>query len=345
MTYIQTMKDLAQNKIFPVYLLYGNETYLLQNVQQKIIAAVLDNPEQNMNYSVLDMEEVPVQDAIHDAETFPFFDEKKVIMLKNSTFFKPVPDKGSVEHDLKVLAAYLENPVDYTVLVFICPYEKVDERKKVLKLIKENGQVVPCQEPKENELYQWIKLMAEDLNIKMDQDVIPLLIEEIGTDLMALSKELEKLSLYAEDGKSISRETAEALISRHVQSSGFKMIDAVMNNQLSKAISMYKGLLKQSEEPIALLALLASQIRLILQSKILKNKGYTGNQIAKQLKVHPFRVKMALEREKYFAMDKLQHMIDLLTRTDDQIKRGEMDKELAIELLLYELIQSNKKSS
>lgn len=340
MSYIQTIKDLENHKIFPVYLLYGNEPFLLQNAQQKIVNAVLDKPEYDLTYSVVDLENIPVQNAVHDAETFPFFGEKKVLVLKNASFFKAVPDKSTVDHDLGILAEYLKNPVDYTVLIMVCPNEKIDARKKIVKLIQEHGQVVECQKPKEKELYQWIQVMSGELNLKLDRNVVSLLAEEVGTDLMALQKEMEKLSLFSGGDGLITMEDAEPLISHHAQATGFKMLDAIMNHELKEAIRIFKDLRKQNEEPIALLALLASQVRLILQCKLMKNKGYTQNQMAKQLQVHPFRVKMALDRETYFSLDELYHMIDRLTGTDDRIKRGEMDKDLAIELLLYEFAKT-----
>ena len=45
------------------------------------------------------------------------------------------------------------------------------------------------------------------------------------------------------------------------------------------------------EEPIKLLALITSNYRLYYQCKILAQKGYSGQQIAKTINVHPYRVK------------------------------------------------------
>ena len=54
-------------------------------------------------------------------------------------------------------------------------------------------------------------------------------------------------------------------------------------------------LLRNGEEPIMLTSLIASQIRLMIHVETLRKKGYQQHQIAKTLKVHPYRVKLMME--------------------------------------------------
>ncbi|MBB6454337.1 DNA polymerase-3 subunit delta [Salirhabdus euzebyi] len=338
MTYFEVIKELKNKKISPIYLLFGNETYLIQDLQQKIIQKVLDEPERGMNLSTFDLEETPIQEAILDAETFPFFGEKKVLLLKNANLFKANPDKTKVEHDLKSLEQYMQEPVDYTVIIFVAPYEKVDERKKIVKQMKQMGSMVKCEPPKEKELKSWIEMLLKNMNVHMENAAIQLLMNEVGSDLMAIQKELEKFSHYVEDKEPITIDIVKQLVSRHVESSTFTMVDAVMNQNIAEAIATFKDLMKKNEEPIAMLALFASQIRLILQCKLLKGKGYSKPQMDKQIKAHPYAIKMALDRERFFSVEQLYEMVSVLTKTDEQMKRGKVEKELAFELLLYQLI-------
>ncbi len=337
MSYFDVVEEIKKKKFYPIYLLFGSESYLIQDLEQKLIKSIIDEPEHGLNFSTLDLEETPIQEAILDAETFPFFGEKKILLLKNASIFKANPDKTKVEHNLKVLEDYLVDPVDHTVVIFVAPYEKVDERKKIVKRMKETGKVVKCDPPKEWEVQKWINMLASQLGVHIDEQGSNVLLEEVGTDLMAISKEIEKFASYVGENKQITKEVVENLVSRHVESSAFKMVDAVMNKNLGEAIGIFKELTKRKEEPIALLALFASQLRLILQCKLLKNKGYTSQQMSKQVKAHRYAVKMALEREKHFSLNQLYEMITVLAKTDEQMKRGEVEKELAFELLLHNL--------
>lgn len=94
------------------------------------------------------------------------------------------------------------------------------------------------------------------------------------------------------------------------------------------------------EEPIAMIGLLAFQFRSILQVKLLKQQGYNQYQMQKQLGLHPYVVKIAMNRERQFTIDKLERIIIQLAETDAAIKQGRMEKDLAFELLLYELIEA-----
>ncbi|QHE53049.1 DNA polymerase III subunit delta [Pontibacillus sp. HMF3514] len=345
MVYFDALKKIKKKQFDPVYLIYGTESYLIQDLQQALVQNALSEDEHDVNLSVYDLEEMPIQEVIMDAETFPFFGDRKLLLCKNPSFFKAKPDKVQVEHDLNVLQSYLEQPVDYSVIVFIAPYEKVDERKKIIKQIKEVGQVIPCQSFKEYEMNDWIQSMAKELHINLESPALEIFIQENGTNLMSIRNELEKMALYVGEGGTVTKEVAELLASHNPQASAFKLVDAVMNQNIQRAMLIYKDLEKQNEEPIGLLALLASQFRLIFQSKLLKQKGYSQNQIAQQAKVAPFAVKMALKRERGFTDKELSLIMQHLTEADAAIKQGKMDKTLAFEMLLYELINLKRSTS
>ncbi|UOQ93796.1 DNA polymerase III subunit delta [Halobacillus shinanisalinarum] len=326
-----------------IYLLYGTESYLIQEHKQKIIEKTLKPGDREFNISQYDLEETPVEDVVIDAEIFPFLGEKKVVIAHHPTFLKAKPDKLPFEHNVDAFLEYINHPADYSVLILIAPYEKLDERKKVFKQLKKAGELILCQPIREWDMDKWIQSIAKDLHITIPESVHELFAQEIGTNLMALRKEIEKLALNVEKGGVVSRELAEDLLSHSAEASGLKLVDAVMEKDLGRAIKLYKDLVKASEEPIALIALLASQFRIISQVKILKQKGYAQNQMKSYVKAHPFVIKMALKREQAFTNEELNEIIQQLAETDYIMKQGYMEKELAFEMLLYRLIHIKKK--
>ncbi len=328
----------SENMPKQIYLLYGTESYLIQEHKQKIIEQTLSPKDRDFNISQYDLEETPVEDVVTDAETFPFLGDNKVVIAFHPTFLKAKPDKLPFDHNVEALLQYINNPADYSVLILIAPYEKLDERKKVFKQFKKNGEVLSCQPIREWDMDKWIQKIAKDLQITIPESVFELFAQEIGTNLMALRKEIEKLALHVEKGGVVSRELAENLLSHSAEASGLKLVDAVMEKNLGRAIRLYKDLVKANEEPIALIALLASQFRIISQVKTLKQKGYAQNQMKSYVKAHPFVIKMALKRERAFTNEELNEIIQQLAETDYIMKQGQMDKELAFEMLLYQLI-------
>lgn len=341
MSYLDVLQQLKRNELAPIYLLHGTESYFIQNIMKELKKKVLlDTDEENL--SVYDLEETPIEEVITDAETYPFFGERKLIIANNPSFLKAIQDKISFEHHLESLERYLEQPVDYSVLVLIAPYEKMDDRKKLNKLLKKTAVIANCQPIKDKELRAWITNMADQLHILIADDAYGVFESQLATNLYLLQNELTKLATYIGEGGVITKEIAEELISHTADESSLRLVEAVIDRNLPKAIAIFKELEKMKEEPIGMIALLAYQFRIILRAKLLKKKGYNQFQIQKQLGAHPYVVKIAMVREQKFTVEQLEAVINLLADADRKMKQGHMEKGLIFELLLYNLIQINQ---
>src|SRR5699024_8668377 len=260
MTYTDILQQVKQKQIAPVYLLYGTESYFIQNITKHINKAVLDD-DTDENLSVYDLDETPVQEVITDAETYPFFGGKKLIYAYNPSFLKAKPDKLPFEHDLDTVIQYLNQPVDYSVIVFIASYEKIDERKKISKSLKQHGVIAECNPIRDYELRNWITNLAGSMNITIEKDAFDRLESELSTNLHQVRNELEKLALFVGQNGVVTNEIAENLVSHTETNSSLRLVDAVIDRDLHKAVSIYKDLEKMKEDPIGMIALLASQFR------------------------------------------------------------------------------------
>ncbi|MFD2630887.1 DNA polymerase III subunit delta [Oceanobacillus kapialis] len=334
----QEVKKSLKKQIASVYLIYGTESYFIEKLKSELVQRVLGEDKDNL--AVYDLEETPIQEVVTDTETYPFFGGQKLIFANNPVFLKAKPDKTAFEHDVNTLERYLSQPVDYSVLVLIAPYEKIDERKKISKLLKKQATVAICNPIRDYEVNKWIKDLAVQFNITIEPDAMEIFETELSTNLQMLENELTKLALYVGENGVITKEIAEQMIAHTADNSSLRLVDAVIEGDLYKAIAIAKDLQKLKEEPIALIGLLSFQFRTILRVKLLKQKGYTQAQMQKQLGVHPYVIKIALNREKRFQLEVLQRIIDRLANADAAMKVGAMEKELTFELLLFDLIQT-----
>ncbi|WP_066194195.1 MULTISPECIES: DNA polymerase III subunit delta [Gracilibacillus] len=344
MDYLQHIQKMKQGTFDLVYYLYGTETYMLEAVKQAMIQYGMQPEEQDTNLSLYDLEETTIQEVITDAETFPFLGERKIIIANNADFLKAKPQNTEIVHQPEELLRYLENPAPYSILVMIAPYEKVDERKKVVKQLKKSASTIACEALKEWNVQTVIHSIAKENKVYISEEVVNYFINEIGTNLMLIHSEMAKLALYVGEGNHIRLEDAETLLSSPENSSALKLVDAIMENNLAKAVNISKDLQKMNEDPIALLALVASQYRTLLQVKLLKQQGFTQQQMAKQLKIHPYVAKLSLQRQNNYSLKELELAIDWLAETDTEIKTGGMEKSLAFELLLYRLVNIRSQS-
>lgn len=334
---LEIWKQINKRKIDPIYLIYGNESFLINETKQLLINTVVNEEELDFNLSSYDLEETPIEAAIEDAETLPFMGEKRLIILQNPIFLTSEKPKGKVEHNLSRLETYLSEPAPYSVVVFTAPYEKLDERKKITKELKRKAVVGEAKRLAEPELKSWIRERANNNGVEIEEKAIELMLTLAGTNLFMLASEVDKLSLYAGESRQIDSMMVDKLVARSLEQNIFTLIDKIVHRRIEEALRIYYDLLKQNEEPIKILALMAGQFRLIYQVKELARKGYGQQQMAGYLKAHPFRIKLAAGQAKYFSDQELANVIKMIANADYQMKTGGMKKEMLIEMILFHL--------
>ena len=332
-------KDIKKKKLTSTYLLLGKESFLMQETVQLLVDAALVEEEKDFNLSVYDMEETSVEIAIEDAETLPFMGEKRVVIIKNPIFLTAEKKKDKVEHGIGKLEEYMNSPAPYTVLILLAPYEKLDERKKITKLIKKQSSVIELKALSDQESINWITTIAEQENVYITKEATNELMVLTANDLMIMHQELKKLSTYVGDGGSITPDDVRLLVARSLEQNIFELIDHVIHRRSKEALQIFYDLLKNNEEPIKILSLLVTQFRLILHVKELSNTGYGQQQIASTVKVHPFRVKLAMQQAGLFHSEELANLLMGLAEADYEMKTGKKDKQLILELFLLKLFE------
>ncbi|MEX2956880.1 DNA polymerase III subunit delta, partial [Staphylococcus pasteuri] len=152
-----------------------------------------------------------------------------------------------------------------------------------------------------------------------------------------ISQELDKLMLFLGDRPTINKDDVNLIINRSLEQNVFLLTEYIQKRQKNKAIQLVKDLINMKEEPIKLLALITSNYRLYYQCKILSQKGYSGQQIAKTVNVHPYRVKLALGQVRHYQLEDLLNIINSCAETDYKLKSSYMDKQLILELFILSL--------
>lgn len=322
-------------KQMPIHLLYGNERFLIEEMREKLIQQASE-----MDINVYDMTESPIELALEDAETLPFLSDRRVVIIKNPYFLtseKKLASASAVEHHLKKLEQYLENPSPYSLVIFEAPYEKLDERKKIVQLLKKTAQVFEANALQEKQVYAWINSECKSLNINIDEAAVKQLYSFIGKDLRRLKSELEKLSLFVGENGYVSEEIVNLLVARSLEDNVFVLVDHVINKRIDEAFQTLHDLFEQKEEPIRIVALLARQFRIIAQVHSLRKKGYTPKQMAVYLKLHPFVIQKTLMQTAKFSQAECHQMIQNLAEADYYMKTGKFDKHLLLQIILTKI--------
>ena len=313
-----------------IYLLYGTNYFLIKREIEKI---KLENNIESIDINNYNLENTILDNILDDALTLSLFSQKKMIIVDNSYIFTSSVRKKGLDHNIDLLNKYIENPNPDTILIFVVNEEKIDDRKKIVKLIKINGNVIEFNEVKNIDTF-----IKNELNdYKMDAVTINSFVNRVGDNLAIITSEIEKLKLYKNDDKIITKEDVFDVCSEQIDVDMNELTNSIVSKNISKSLKIYNELIKQGEEPLQIIIRLANQFRIIYQSKELTKKGYSNKDIADILGIHPYRVKKALEISYKFPSKELLSILKKLSIIDEGIKMGNMDKNIALEQFILEI--------
>ena len=303
-----------------VYLLYGLKDFQINEEIKN-----LTKNQNDMNISRYDLNNTPLKDAIDDAETYSMFAETKTVIVENASMFTTLTSKDS-----DIVENYLNNINKSTNLIFTSHTEKIDTRKKITKLIKKVGIV--------KEFNEEISPLNLTKNLLKDYDIsektINLFLDRVGNNPLIIQNEINKIKIYKNKDKNITAEDIINLTNKNIDIDIFKLIDYIVQKNKEKAIELYYEMLKINEEPIKIIVILANQFRIMYQSKELLKKGYSEKDIASILKIHPYRVKLAIQNGRNYSPKTLLEYLNNLADIDIGIKTGKLNKDLALELFI-----------
>ncbi len=150
----------------------------------------------------------------------------------------------------------------------------------------------------------------------------------------ALSRELEKLISFCLDKEGIEGKDVEALCIRQINDQIFAMLDALISKNQNRALALYYDLLALKEAPMRILALLGKQIRDLSLVQAMAMEGCDVALIADQLKMRDFIVQKYMRYARGFRREELENMLLDCVATEEAVKSGNLEDQLAVELLL-----------
>lgn len=319
--------DIKNGSFQPVYLLYGEERYLVKQYKDKLKKA-LCSPDDTMNTHLFEGKGIAIGEVIDLAETMPFFADRKVIFLENSGFLKSGGEQ---------LAEYIGEQNGTTVLVFA--EAEVDKRSKLFKAIQSKGCIVEFSAQDENTLKRWIAGILAREGKKIAESTVQLFLSKTGTDMENIHGELEKLICYSMDREVVTVEDVENICTTRITNHIFDMVDAIADKKQAKAMQLYYDLLALKEPPMRILFLIARQCNILLQIKAMKNKGYSNKDMASAISVPPFAVNKYLAQAAKFKQTVLKTAVAKCVEAEEAVKTGRMNDVMSVEILIMSVFE------
>ncbi|GEO66199.1 DNA polymerase III subunit delta [Levilactobacillus spicheri] len=334
MTITQLLKALKTGQSLDhLYLIMGQMDYFQRRLKTAF-KQLVPVEEQAMNYASYDLETVPLAVGLDDAMAAPFFGERRVVCLDDPVFLTGETKKSKVTHDLDSLEKYLAAPMDSTILVFFAPYAKLDGRKKIVKQLKKAATTIELNDFSERDVRQFFEAQLTQDGFTMAPAALNQLVQRTDADLTLMMNEKDKLELFTHPEKTIQLDAVTGLVRQTLTQNVFDLVNRVLAKNTAGAVTLYRELLQAKEEPLRINAILQGQFRLLIQTKVLAKQGYSQGKLASTLKVHPYRVKLALQTQRRFQLADLNRAYLGLFRVERQMKSSTLDPELLFSLFM-----------
>jgi len=285
-----------------LYLIEGDNSYLIDKELNKITKG------DNLDIIKYDLENTTIDDVIETLDTYDMFARLKVVICYNPLFYQNVVEDFNYDKFIK----YLNNPSD-NILVLVT--NKMNNR---LKVVKDTIKYFNYIKIDNLDINSFIKTNLEDY--KMDNMTINYFIDRVGRDYNLISNELNKLKAYKLEEKNISKDDINLLCNKNFEESIFDLIEAILKKDKKKVIDLYNYFISNGTEVFQILVLLANQIRLMYNVKILSKMK--DSDIANLLEVKEYPVKLARGKGISYSKKELLDILYNLGRIDEDIKNG-----------------------
>lgn len=325
-----------------IYFIYGPQYPVIKKTLKTLVNKCLEGIEvDEFNYQKFSSRLVLVQDIVFASMSLPLTSSRKVVVVSEPYYLSNEKEKVSLEkdQDYDSLIAYLNNPSEYTDLIFFLESKSVNTKSKVYEAIKKNGKIMPQEILTEKMLKSMGMAIFQKKGKMISVDALEELVNRCGDDVAKFTNESNKLCLYKDN---INIDDVKVMVSSKLEVNSFNIVESLLVNNISKGLRIYSDLRINKQEPITLISIVNSQFRFMLEVKFLLSKNYSSKQICDELNAHPYKVEKTIKSSSFIRYEELLSIVDYLYNLDYQIKAGEKDPYFVFELFLINFNQIKK---
>ncbi len=327
MNYSRIKTELGENRIRNLYLLYGNEPYLIEKLIDRIIILAEEAAGDELEHvgfgAQLDASELNMA-----LNTNSFFGGGKIIICRDTGIFKDKNRSGSFTSILGKI------PAD-SYVIFI--EKDLDERNELFTEMKKAGYVYKIEMRKSNEVMSYVSGRFKRKGKKISAANLGLFIELSGMSLQDIESDIDKILLYMGDLKEVRKEYIVKLCSGSSSHRIYELMDAIFEKNRDKAYLFIKELLADKIPVQVMIFSIHSRLMELLE---VKNAGAKGNVPVITRNNRPlqsFIIDILKRQAGKFSDRAIRKFITDAAELDYRIKSGEIDGETGLMILVNEI--------
>jgi len=315
----------------PLYLLYGDERFLIDTLQEVLISSALAKNERDFNLDVVYGVEIDAPSVLALCASYPMMAERRVVVVR---------DFDKIKNN-QLFKAYAEQPNPAAVVLLICggkpnfsahPY-------RALKAKAVWGQFKPLYE---KQMPGWIEKRVNAKGRRMSPRAVQMLADYVGNNLYTAAGEIDKLITYAGECEQLTEDDVLAASGQNREYNVFELQRAIGEKRHPDAMRITERLLRQATNPrsegLMIVAILTAFFTKLWKLTVCQTRNMSDKAMAARIGVSPYFIKEYLFSLKQYEPSDIERAFTTLLAADYELKGGSSRNEwLVLDLLLRRL--------
>lgn len=340
MAYKEFANDFRKGILQDVLFFYGAEDFLMEWAVNQIIDRYVDDAWRSIDVRYIDGDSTGAHEIMGEARAYSMFSDKKVIVVRNYLpLYRKSSDPGSDE-----LLHFATEKQETSILLFLLESRFASDLTAFgKKFIKAAGS------------YEFSRLERPDLKAFINKRIhaggkmiarreLDFLIDISGYynrdstyNLTRLDADTRKIVKACRDDR-ITMDVIEDLLIGDSDRYVFNLVDALVGGNRSRALEIAETIIREEDGAMQVTSLLTKQFEIMFDALELSSRGMSISQMAKATGVNEFRFKKAYQAANAYSLSRIRKILTDLYNIDRDIKRGDIDKNVALELLVMSAV-------
>ena len=346
------VSDVSTRKLKAAYVLVGEEVFFRDRCRAALIEHLVPSELRDFSLHDLDLAQNSIAEILDRARTPSLMAPFQVFFIRG---VKALYGRGSHKEEFTAIEEYCRDPNPAAVLMFIADHVSIpaDARRmemqdkeryeRIRETLGEYCTIVELARVDEDEGIRWVVERAAREAVKVDAEAARELVDALGSDMMLVSNELEKLILFVGQKKRITIGDVETLILAAKQRSLYELTDAISSKDRVRALAVLDAMLASEEGEEAAIGHIYMLARTFRQMLVILEKNVRDSRMIWQalwqgFRVPPFAAEDVIRQaRRYKSRRELTAALRLLARADLALRSNPASKRLVLEKLVIDL--------
>lgn len=350
----QFVASLQRQEPAPVYLFVGPEGFRRGACRRALLEKFLPAEEREEGFVRHDLDELSLSEVLDDACSMSLFAGRRLIWVSAAESALPRGRAAAAEDEAggsgkeggaELLAHYCQDPTPGVVMVFDAQkwdFEGEDKAKmdRLRKFYGSIPTVVEFARFSAQDARGFAQKLAMEKRLDVAAAEIDLLVEATGADASRLSAEIEKLALFAGEGRTVTAADIASLVPNAQETTIFNLVNALARRNRTLSMELLDTLVREGEYLPLALTFLGGVFRLALaaQEQGLRSANDVQSFFSRQgIAMWRSRAEQIYTASARFSPEKLKEGVQLVFRADKDLKSSRVDDRIVMEEFVLHL--------